>query len=127
MRRSLIYKTEERERLGLRLAMTILETVVAEPSAKVTLERLLEWSRLQSKLEVLVMWLVAPDSMTQGSWVVRQVVEVPWWAKVAVELDPTELECIGRMQWFSSLGIETTLDDGGSDCEGCSSIWKLAH
>ena len=49
-----IYKTEERERLGLRLAVPKLETVVIESFANVTLGRLLDWSRLESKLEVPV-------------------------------------------------------------------------
>ena len=35
-----IYKTEERERLGLRLAVPKPETVVVEPFANVTLGRL---------------------------------------------------------------------------------------
>ena len=37
--------------------------------------------------------------------------EVPWWAKVVVEPNPTELECIDKRRRYSSLGIETTLDD----------------
>ena len=49
-----IYKTEERERLGLRLAVPKLETVVVEPFASVTLGRLLDCSRLESKPEVPV-------------------------------------------------------------------------
>ena len=49
-----IYKTEERERLGLRLAVPKLETVVTESFANVTLGRLLDWSRLESKPEVPV-------------------------------------------------------------------------
>ena len=63
--------------------------------------------------------------MTQKSWVARQAVEVPCWAKVAVELDPTELECKDKRRLYSSSGIETTLDVGGSGCEGDSSTWKL--
>ena len=39
-----IYKTEERERLGPRLAVPKPLTLVVEPSAKVTLRRLLECS-----------------------------------------------------------------------------------
>ena len=38
------------------------ETVVAEPSANVTLGRLLDCSRSESKPEVLVIWSVAPKS-----------------------------------------------------------------
>ena len=49
-----IYKTEVRERLGLRLVVPKPETVVAEPFANVTLGRLLDCSRSKSKLEVLV-------------------------------------------------------------------------
>ena len=49
-----IYKSEERERLGLRLAVLKLETVVVEPFASVTLGRLLDCSRLESKPEVPV-------------------------------------------------------------------------
>ena len=49
-----IYKTKERERLGLRLAVPKLEIVVAEPSTNVTLGRLLDCSWSESKLEVLV-------------------------------------------------------------------------
>ena len=49
-----IYKIEERERLGLRLAVPKPETVMAEPSANVTLGRILDCSRSKSKLEVLV-------------------------------------------------------------------------
>ena len=49
-----IYKTEERERLGLRLAVPKPETVVAEPSANVTLGRLLDCLRSESQPEVLV-------------------------------------------------------------------------
>ena len=49
-----IYKTEERERLRLRLAVPKPETVVAEPFANVTLGRLLDCSRSGSKLEVPV-------------------------------------------------------------------------
>ena len=48
------YKTEERERLGLRLAVPKPENVVAEPFANVTLGRLLDCSRSKSKLEVPV-------------------------------------------------------------------------
>ena len=40
-----IYKIEERERLGLRLAVSKPETVVVEPFANVTLGRLLDCSR----------------------------------------------------------------------------------
>ena len=47
-----IYKTEKRERLGLRLAVPKPETVVAEPSANVTLGRLLDCSRSESKPEL---------------------------------------------------------------------------
>ena len=50
--KSAIYKTEERERLGLRLAVPEPETVVTEPFANVTLGRLLDCSRSESKLEV---------------------------------------------------------------------------
>ena len=46
-----IYKTEERERLGLRLAVPKLETVVTEPFANVTLGILLDCSRSESKLK----------------------------------------------------------------------------
>ena len=49
-----IHKTEERERLRLRLAVPKPETVVAEPFANVTLGRLLDCSRSESKLEVPV-------------------------------------------------------------------------
>ena len=49
-----IYKTEEGERLGLRLVVPKLETVVTESFANVTLGRLLDWSRLESKPEVPV-------------------------------------------------------------------------
>ena len=49
-----IYKTEERKRLGLRLAVPKPETVVAKPSANVTLGRLLDCSRSKSKPEVPV-------------------------------------------------------------------------
>ena len=49
-----IYKIKERERLGLRLAMPKPKTVVAEPSADVTLGRLLDCSRSESKPEVPV-------------------------------------------------------------------------
>ena len=52
--KSRIYKTEERARLGLRLAEPKLETVVAEPSTNVTLGRLLDCSRSKSKPEVPV-------------------------------------------------------------------------
>ena len=48
------YKTEERERLGLRLAVPKLETIVAEPFIDVTLGRLLDYLRLESKPEVPV-------------------------------------------------------------------------
>ena len=65
--KSRIYKTKERERLGLRLAMPKPETVVAKPSANVTLGRLLDCSRSKSKPEVPVIWSVASESMTQGS------------------------------------------------------------
>ena len=44
-----IYKTEERERLGLRLVVSKPETVVAKPSANVSLGRLLDCLRLESK------------------------------------------------------------------------------
>ena len=47
-----IYKIEERERLGLRLAVPKPETVVAEPFANVTLGRLLDCSRSESKPEL---------------------------------------------------------------------------
>ena len=47
-----IYKIEERERLGLRLTVPKPETVVVEPFANVTLGRLLDCSRSESKLEV---------------------------------------------------------------------------
>ena len=50
--KSRIYKIEERERLGLRLAMPKPEIVVAEPFANVTLGRLLDCSRSESKPEV---------------------------------------------------------------------------
>ena len=72
-----IYKIEERERLGVRLATPKPKTRVAKPSAKATLRRMLECPRSKSKLEVPVIWSVAPESMTQGSWVARQAVEVP--------------------------------------------------
>ena len=49
-----IYKSEERERLGLRLVVPKPETVVAQPFANVTLGRLLDCSRSESKLEVPV-------------------------------------------------------------------------
>ena len=49
-----IYKTEERERLGLRLAVPKPETIVAEPSVNVTLGRLLDCLRSESKPEVPV-------------------------------------------------------------------------
>ena len=49
-----IYKTEERERLGLKLVVPKPKTVVAEPSANVTFGRLLDCSRSESKPEVLV-------------------------------------------------------------------------
>ena len=49
-----IYKTEERERLGLRLAGPKPETVVAKPSANVTLGSLLDCSMSESKPEVPV-------------------------------------------------------------------------
>ena len=52
-RKSGIYKTEERERLGLKLVVSKPETVVAEPSANVTLGRLLECSMSECKPEVL--------------------------------------------------------------------------
>ena len=52
--KSRIYKTEERERLGLRLVVPKLEIVVVEPSANVTLGRLLDCSRSESEPEVLV-------------------------------------------------------------------------
>ena len=52
--KSRIYKTEERERLGLRLEVPKLEIVVVEPSANVTLGRLLDCSRSESEPEVLV-------------------------------------------------------------------------
>ena len=48
-----IYKTKERERLGLRLAMPKPETVVAKPSTNVTLGRLLDYSRSESKPKVI--------------------------------------------------------------------------
>ena len=48
----------------------------------------------------------------------RQAAKVPCWAKVAVESDPTKLECKDKRRLYSSSGIETTLDVGGSDCEG---------
>ena len=51
-RKSGIYKIEERERLGLRIAMPKPETMVVEPSANVALGRLLECSRSESKPEV---------------------------------------------------------------------------
>ena len=50
--KSRIYKIEERERLGLRIAMPKPETMVVEPSANVALGRLLECSRSESKPEV---------------------------------------------------------------------------
>ena len=56
----------------------------------------------------------------------RQAAKVPCWAKVAVESDPTKLECKDKRRLYSSSGIETTLDVGGSDCEGGFSTWKLA-
>ena len=49
-----IYKTEERERLGPRLVVPKPENVMAEPSANVTLGRLLDCSRSKSKPEVPV-------------------------------------------------------------------------
>ena len=49
-----IYKTKERERLGLRLVVPKPETVVVEPFANVTLGRLLDCSRSKSKPEVPV-------------------------------------------------------------------------
>ena len=49
-----IYKTEERERLGLRLAVPKPETIVAEPSVNVTLGRLLDCLRSERKPEVPV-------------------------------------------------------------------------
>ena len=54
-RKSRIYKTEERERerLGLRLAVSKPKTVAVKQSNKVTFGRLLECSRSKSKLEVL--------------------------------------------------------------------------
>ena len=52
--KSEIYKTKERERLRLRLAVPKPETVVAETFANVTLGRLLDCSRSESKLEVAV-------------------------------------------------------------------------
>ena len=72
-----IYQTDERERLGLRLVVPKLEIVVAEPFANVTLGRLLDCSRSESKPEVPIIWSVVPESMTQGSWVARQAMEVP--------------------------------------------------
>ena len=50
-----IYKIEERERLGLRLAVLKPEIVVAEPSTNVTLGRLLDCSRLESKLRLVAL------------------------------------------------------------------------
>ena len=47
-------------------------------------------------------------------------------AKVVLELDTTELESIGMRQLYSSSGIDTTLDVGGSDSEVGSSAQKLA-
>ena len=61
-----IYK-KKRERLRLRLAVPKPETVVDEPSAIVTLGRLLECLRSESKPEVTVIWLIVLGSMTQGS------------------------------------------------------------
>ena len=52
--KSRICKTKERERLGLRLVVPKLETVVVEPFANVTLGRLLDCSRSESKPEVPV-------------------------------------------------------------------------
>ena len=52
--KSRIYKIEERERLGLRLAVPKLETVVVEPFANVILGRLRDCSRSESKPEVPV-------------------------------------------------------------------------
>ena len=52
--KSRIYKTEERERLGPRLVVPKPENVMAEPSANVTLGRLLDCSRSKSKPEVPV-------------------------------------------------------------------------
>ena len=49
-----IYKTEEGERLGLRLAVPKPKIVVAEPSTNVTLGRLLDCSRSESQPEVPV-------------------------------------------------------------------------
>ena len=49
-----IYKTEKRERLGPRLAMPKPKTIVVKPFANVTLERILDCSRLESKPKVLV-------------------------------------------------------------------------
>ena len=60
-----IYKM--REGLGLRLVMPKPKTVVAKPSAKVTLRRLLECSRSESKPKIPLIRSVAPESMTQGS------------------------------------------------------------
>ena len=117
-----IYKTEERERLGLKLAVPKPKNVVAGPSTNVKLWRLLNCSWSKSKLEVPVIWSLAPESMTQGSRVVRQAVEVPFWAKVAVESNPTELECRDKMRLYSSSGIKTILDFGRSDCEDSSSL-----
>ena len=48
-----IYKTEKRKRLGLKLVVSQPETIAAEPSANVTLGRLLERSMSESKPEVL--------------------------------------------------------------------------
>ena len=45
-----IYKTEKRERLGLKLAVSKPETIVAKPSANVTLGRLLECSMSESTI-----------------------------------------------------------------------------
>ena len=56
-----------REGLGLRLVMPKPKTVVAKPSAKVTLRRLLECSRSESKPKIPLIRSVAPESMTQGS------------------------------------------------------------
>ena len=49
-----IYKTEERERLGLRLVVPKPETVVAQPFANVTLGRLLDCLRSGNKSELPV-------------------------------------------------------------------------
>ena len=48
--------------------------------------------------------------------------EVPCWAKVAVEPGPIELECMDSRQLYSSSRIDVV----GSDCEVNSSAWKLA-